>query len=155
MQIPIERVFPTREWEECHWCRNPYIHTYHARFLFIWIKLSWEVLWDYLSGQVKGYYTRFFRHREKKLNYQPDFTAINLSRKKSNIIGVVISTFDDSLVPIFRENHYYTEILGGMEYVFKNHKYDLFISGMMNPIEFKNWIQKRNLDGLIFFRLIS
>ncbi|MBK5441752.1 MULTISPECIES: LacI family DNA-binding transcriptional regulator [Peribacillus] len=89
----------------------------------------------------------------KELNYQPDFTAISLSKKKSNIIGVVIPTFDDSLAPIFRENHYYTEILGGMEYVFKNHNYDLFISGMMNPIEFKNWIQKRNLDGLIFLGL--
>ncbi|MFJ7724610.1 LacI family DNA-binding transcriptional regulator [Neobacillus sp. NPDC097160] len=89
----------------------------------------------------------------KELNYQPDFTAISLTKKKSNIIGVVIPSFDKSLAPIFRENHYYTEILGGMEYVFKNQNYDLLISSMMGPVECKNWVQKRNLDGLIFLGL--
>src|SRR5690348_11896229 len=89
----------------------------------------------------------------KDLNYQPDFTAISLTKKKSNMIGVIIPSFDKSLAPIFRENHYYTEILGGMEYVFKSQNYDLLISGIMNPIECKNWIQKRNLDGLIFLGL--
>lgn len=89
----------------------------------------------------------------KELNYQPDFTAISLTKKKSNIIGVVIPSFDKSLAPIFRENHYYTEILGGMEYVFKNQNYDLLISSIMSPVECKNWVQKRNLDGLIFLGL--
>lgn len=89
----------------------------------------------------------------KELNYQPDFTAISLSKKKSNIIGVVIPSFDDSLAPIFKENHYYTEILGGMEYVFRNQNYDLLISGVREPDDCKNWIQKRNLDGIIFLGL--
>jgi DNA-binding LacI/PurR family transcriptional regulator len=89
----------------------------------------------------------------KELNYQPDFTAISLTKKKSNIIGVVIPSFDKSLAPIFRENHYYTELVGGMEYVLKKHNYDLLLSGTMNPVECKNWIQKRHLDGLIFLAL--
>ncbi|TCP27831.1 LacI family transcriptional regulator [Scopulibacillus darangshiensis] len=89
----------------------------------------------------------------KELDYQPDFTAISLSKKKSNIIGVIIPSFDDSLAPIFKENHYYTEILGGMEYVFRKHNYDLLISGMREPEDCKSWIQRRNLDGLIFLGL--
>jgi DNA-binding LacI/PurR family transcriptional regulator len=86
----------------------------------------------------------------KQLNYQPDFTAISLSKKKSNMIGVMIPLVNNSIAPIFKENHYYAEVIGGMEYAARKHRYDLLISGIRDPEDCKNWVSKRNLDGLVF-----
>ncbi|MED5121725.1 LacI family DNA-binding transcriptional regulator [Priestia megaterium] len=86
----------------------------------------------------------------KDLQYQPDFTAISLTKKKSNIIGVVLPASNDSLAPIFKQNHYYNEILAGLEYVFRKQNYDLLFSALREPEDCKNWVIKRNLDGLIF-----
>ncbi|WP_377914077.1 LacI family DNA-binding transcriptional regulator [Bacillus songklensis] len=86
----------------------------------------------------------------KDLNYQPDFTAISLSKKKSNMLGVMIPLVGDSLAPIFKENHYYSELISGIEYVSRKNGYDFLISGIGKPEDCKNWVMKRNLDGLIF-----
>jgi DNA-binding LacI/PurR family transcriptional regulator len=89
----------------------------------------------------------------KQLNYQPDFTAISLSKKKSNMIGIMMPFVDHSLAPAFRDNYYYTEVIGGMEYASRKNKYDLLISGVRDPEDCKNWVTKRKLDGLIFLGL--
>jgi DNA-binding LacI/PurR family transcriptional regulator len=86
----------------------------------------------------------------KQLNYQPDFTAISLFKKKSYIIGVMIPIIDSSFGPIFKANHYYAEIIGGMESFARKNGYDLLISGIRDPEECKNWVNKRKLDGLVF-----
>lgn len=85
-----------------------------------------------------------------ELNYQPDFTAISLAKKKSNMIGVMIPLVEGSLAPIFRENHYYSELISGIEFVSRKNGYDFLISGFGKPEDCKNWIMKRNLDGLVF-----
>ncbi|MBP3040314.1 LacI family DNA-binding transcriptional regulator [Bacillaceae bacterium Marseille-Q3522] len=89
----------------------------------------------------------------KKLNYQPDFTAISLSKKKSSILGVMIPLIGGSLSPLFKEDHYYTEFISGFEHVCRENGYDLLISGIENPEDCKNWVKKRNLDGLVFLGL--
>ncbi|MED4784896.1 LacI family DNA-binding transcriptional regulator [Brevibacillus choshinensis] len=89
----------------------------------------------------------------KELDYQPDFTAISLSKKKSNMIGVMMPFFDHSLAPMFRENYYYTEMIGGMEYIARKNKFDLLISSVREPQDCKSWVTKRHLDGLIFLGL--
>jgi DNA-binding LacI/PurR family transcriptional regulator len=86
----------------------------------------------------------------KELDYHPDFTAISLSKKKSNMLGVMIPLVDDSLAPIFKGNHYYSELISGIEYVSRKSGYDFLISGIGKPKDCKNWVLKRNLDGLIF-----
>lgn len=91
----------------------------------------------------------------KELNYQPDFTAISLSKRKSNMIGVMIPSEDDSLAAIFKGNHYYSELISGIEYEARNRGYDFLISGKRNPQDCKNWAIKRNLDGLIFLNSFS
>ncbi|MBD3861614.1 LacI family DNA-binding transcriptional regulator [Bacillus sp. 28A-2] len=90
----------------------------------------------------------------KDLDYQPDFTAISLSKRKSHIIGVVIPSYEQSIAPIFKENFYYTEMLAGMEYEFKKHDYDIIFSAIKHPQDLKNWIRRRNLDGLIFLGMV-
>ncbi|MBM7702208.1 LacI family DNA-binding transcriptional regulator [Metabacillus iocasae] len=91
----------------------------------------------------------------KELNYQPNFTAISLSKRKSNMIGVMLPLVDDSLATIFKENHYYSEVISGIEYVSRKNGYDILISGAGNPEDCKNWITKRNLDGLLFLGTFS
>jgi LacI family transcriptional regulator len=85
----------------------------------------------------------------EQLNYQPDFTAISLSKRKSKMLGVIMPLVGDSLAPIFKENHYYSELLSGVEYVCRKNGYDFLISGISRPEECKNWVMKRNLDALI------
>ncbi|OAS88389.1 MULTISPECIES: LacI family DNA-binding transcriptional regulator [Metabacillus] len=87
----------------------------------------------------------------EELNYQPDFTAISLSKRKSKMLGVIMPLVNDSLSPIFKENHYFSELLSGVEYVCRKNGYDFLISGISKPEECKNWVMKRNLDALLVF----
>lgn len=84
-----------------------------------------------------------------QLNYQPDFTAISLSKRKSKMLGVIIPLVGDSLAPLFKENHYFSELLSGVEYVCRKNGYDFLISGISKAEECKNWVMKRNLDALL------
>ncbi|WP_026562251.1 LacI family DNA-binding transcriptional regulator [Bacillus sp. J37] len=85
----------------------------------------------------------------RELNYQPDFTAISLSKRKSNMIGVIMPLVGDTLAPILKDNPYFSELLSGVEYYCRKSGYDFIISGISKAEECKNWIMKRNLDGLI------
>jgi LacI family transcriptional regulator len=85
----------------------------------------------------------------EELNYQPDFTAISLSKRKSKMLGVIMPLVEDSLAPIFKENHYFSELLSGVEYVCRKNGYDFLISGISKAEECKNWVMKRNLDALL------
>ena len=42
----------------------------------------------------------------KELNYEPNLTAVSLSKQKSNMIGVMFPLTDDSLSTIFKDKHY-------------------------------------------------
>ncbi len=84
-----------------------------------------------------------------QLNYQPDFTAISLSKRKSNMIGVIMPLVGDTLAPILKENQYFNELLSGVEFVCRKSGYDFVISGISKSEECKNWVMRRNLDALI------
>ncbi|MFP3122689.1 LacI family transcriptional regulator [Ectobacillus funiculus] len=84
------------------------------------------------------------------LQYQPNFTAVSLSTKKSNMFGILIPLVEDTLAPVFAGNQYYSELISGIEYVSRKSGYDFLISGASNPNECRNWVTKRNLDGLLF-----
>ncbi|WP_257063573.1 LacI family transcriptional regulator [Bacillus sp. PK9-021] len=86
----------------------------------------------------------------KELNYEPNLTAVSLSKQKSNMIGVMFPLTDDSLSTIFKDNHYYSEMISGIEYVIRKHGYDLVISGASSPADCLKWIRTRNIDGLLF-----
>ena len=85
----------------------------------------------------------------EQLNYQPDFTAISLSKRESKMIGVIMPLVGDSLAPLFKENHYISELLSGVEYMCRKKGYDFLISGISKAEECKTWVMKRNLDAVI------
>jgi len=86
----------------------------------------------------------------EELNYYPDFAAVNLSKRKSNLIGVVLPDAGESM---FEHNSYYNEFLGGIELVARLNNFDTLISGEGNIEGLSQWVKKRNLDGLIFMGL--
>ncbi|MBM7573015.1 LacI family DNA-binding transcriptional regulator [Aquibacillus albus] len=88
-----------------------------------------------------------------QLNYYPDFTAISLSKRKSNLIGIMLPLIEDTPASVFKNNFYYTEFVSGVELVSRNRKFDTMITGVGNPEECRQWVKKRNLDGLIFLGL--
>ncbi|QVY62576.1 LacI family DNA-binding transcriptional regulator [Cytobacillus gottheilii] len=85
----------------------------------------------------------------EQLNYYPDFTAVSLSKKKSNLIGIMLPIIEDSPASVFKNNLYYNEFVSGVELVARNRKFDTMITGVGDLDECKNWIMKRNIDGLI------
>lgn len=86
----------------------------------------------------------------EELNYYPDFAAVNLSKRKSNLIGVVLPDSDESM---FEHNSYYNEFVGGIELVARLKNFDTLITGEGNIEGLSQWVKKRNLDGLIFMGL--
>jgi DNA-binding LacI/PurR family transcriptional regulator len=92
-----------------------------------------------------------------QLGYYPDFTAVSLSKKKSNLIGIMLpltdDSPDDSHAFVLKNNLYYNEFVSGVEMVAREKQFDTMITGIANPEECRRWAKKRNVDGLIFLGL--
>jgi LacI family transcriptional regulator len=86
----------------------------------------------------------------EELNYYPDFAAVNLSKRTSNLIGVVLPAAEESM---FEHNAYYNEFVGGIELVARLNNFDTLITGEGNIEGLSQWVKKRNLDGLIYMGL--
>ncbi|AZB42684.1 LacI family transcriptional regulator [Bacillus sp. FJAT-42376] len=85
----------------------------------------------------------------EELNYLPDLTAISLSKKQSKLIGLLKILSRDSLLPVFQTNLYYNEFISGVESVARGYGYDILLAGISAADECSQWVQRRNLDGLI------
>ncbi|WP_246218216.1 LacI family DNA-binding transcriptional regulator [Litoribacterium kuwaitense] len=85
-----------------------------------------------------------------ELGYYPDFTAVSLSKRKSNLVGIMLPLVEDSPAAMLKNNQYYHEFLSGVEMVVRNRQFDTMITGVYQPEECRQWVKKRNLDGLIF-----
>lgn len=88
----------------------------------------------------------------EELEYQPDFTARSLSNRKSNLIGIILPLIeeDSNQSTLLRDNPFYSEFISGVEYEARKHGYDVLITGIAKNQSCKEWVDKRNLDGLIF-----
>ncbi|MTH53047.1 LacI family DNA-binding transcriptional regulator [Bacillus mangrovi] len=84
-----------------------------------------------------------------ELQYMPDLTAISLSKKQSKLIGLLKILSHDSTLPVFQNNLYYNEFISGVESVARGHGYDILLAGISSADECSQWVQRRNLDGLI------
>ncbi|MGD7010004.1 LacI family DNA-binding transcriptional regulator [Metabacillus sp. 84] len=84
-----------------------------------------------------------------ELNYLPDFTAISLSKKQSKLIGLLKIHNQKSLEPVFHSNLYYNEYISGVEHAARNFGYDILLGGISQADECRQWVKRRNLDGLI------
>ncbi len=78
----------------------------------------------------------------KELNYKQNLVAKGLVTNKSNLIGIIYKNI---------KRNDLTEILEGIEFGLKEYNdYDFVIKEYSNINFIKEWINKRNFDGLIF-----
>lgn len=87
-----------------------------------------------------------------ELNYQPDFTARTLAKKKSNLIGIMlpVTETDDDASILMKDNPFYGEFISGIEYMAGQKGYDVLLTGVRAGQNCEDWINKRNIDGVIF-----
>jgi LacI family transcriptional regulator len=86
-----------------------------------------------------------------EIGYQPDFTARSLAKGKSNLIGIMlpISEEGDEASLLLKNNPFFSEFISGIEYISRRRGYDVLITGIEKDQKCKEWIDKRNLDGII------
>lgn len=88
----------------------------------------------------------------KELNYKMDFNARSLAGRNSNIIGVMLPITEDQDMSstLLTNNPFYSEFINGIEFVARQNGYDILITGVSKEYSCREWVIKRNLDGLIF-----
>ncbi len=89
----------------------------------------------------------------RELQYAPDFTAVSLTKKKSRMIGVILPLINESIAGIMQENTYYNEMISAVEKTSRENNYDILLAGLARPEDYRSWVQKRRLDGLLFLGL--
>ncbi len=106
-----------------------------------------EVSVSTVSNVINGINKCSFEKREKVLeamnilNYKQNLAAKALVTNKSNLIGVI---YDEI------ERNDFVDIIEGIEFALKEHENYDYIIKRNNDINFlKEWINKRNFDGLI------
>lgn len=87
----------------------------------------------------------------KELDYKPSITARCLSNGESKLIGIGLPITEKGDIPgdLLENNPFFSEFISGIEYTTRNKGYDILISGLDSNVQYKEWIQRRKLDGLI------
>ena len=87
----------------------------------------------------------------RELDYQPDLMAKGLSSGNSKLIGVTlpITEAGDNADALFEHNPFFSEFLSAIIKVFSNEEYDIVIRGVQEGGEYREWVRRRNPDGLI------
>lgn len=86
----------------------------------------------------------------QELSYEPDFTAISLTKSRSQLIGIVLPLVNESIATIMEENTYFSEMISAIEKVARENGFDILLTGLSAPEDYRPWVQKRRLDGLLF-----
>ena len=87
----------------------------------------------------------------EETGYKLDYTARCLSMGKSNLIGVMFPITEKGDEPsiLLRNNPFFSEFTSGIDYVARKQGYDILLTGIESGQKCKDWIAKRNLDGII------
>lgn len=85
------------------------------------------------------------------LDYKPSLTARCLSKGDSKLIGVSLPITEKGDIPgvLLENNPFFGEFISGIEYTTRKKGYDILISGVDTNEQYKDWIQRRRLDGII------
>lgn len=91
----------------------------------------------------------------EEIGYRPDFTARSLAKGKSNLIGIMLPIIEKGDEPshLLKDNPFFSEFISGIEYIARRRGYDVLITGIEKGQTCKEWIDKRNLDGIILLGL--
>lgn len=86
----------------------------------------------------------------RELDYKPSLTARCLSNGDSRLIGVTLPITEEGDIPgVLLNNPFFGEFISGVEYVIRKEGYDIVFSGVETNKQYKDWIQRRRLDGII------
>lgn len=88
----------------------------------------------------------------KELDYHPNLAARSLSRNRSDMIGLLLplTEVDADIGFMLRDNPFYGELVSAVEYKATELGYDVLIKGVRPGESCRDWVLKRNLDGVIF-----
>ena len=85
-----------------------------------------------------------------ELDYKPSLTARCLSNGDSKLIGVTLPITEKGDIPGgLLNNPFFSEFISGVEYVIRKEGYDILFSGVETDKQYKDWIQRRRLVGII------
>ena len=86
-----------------------------------------------------------------ELGYQPSLTARCLSKGDSKLIGISLPITEKGDIPgvLLENNPFFGEFISGIESTTREKGYDILISGVDTNEQYKDWIQRRRLDGII------
>lgn len=86
-----------------------------------------------------------------ELGYKPNFTARCLSMGDSKLIGVSLPITEKGDIPgnLLENNPFFGDFISGIESVTRQQGYDILISGVNTNEQYKDWVQRRRLDGII------
>ena len=92
----------------------------------------------------------------KEIGYQPDFAARCLANGKSNLIGVMLPITEKGDEPylLLKDNPFFSEFISGIDFISCKRGYDFLIAGIESGQKCKEWIIKRNLDGIIMLGML-
>lgn len=87
----------------------------------------------------------------KDIGYQPNLTARSLASGKSSLIGIMLPIIEegDDLSILLKNNPFYSEFISGIEYISRRMGYDVIVTGIEKQQKCKEWLNKRNIDGII------
>lgn len=87
----------------------------------------------------------------EELDYKPSLTARCLSKGDSKLIGICLPITEKGDIPgaLLANNPFFSEFISGIEYTIRDKGYDILISGVSSNEQYKDWIQRRGLDGII------
>lgn len=84
------------------------------------------------------------RECAKRLNYQPNHMARSLKKGSSKSLGIVVSTID---------NHFFSQVINGIEFVAHSNGYNVFITQTHESYELEklnvSHLMYRAIDGLL------
>lgn len=103
---------------------------------------------DKVSEETKD---RIYQVMEE-MDYRPNLVARSLSKGQSDMIGVLlpITEEESSTSLLLRDNPFYGELVSGAEYEASIQGYDILIKGVRPGESCRDWVHKRNLDGVVF-----
>lgn len=87
----------------------------------------------------------------EELHYKPSFIAQGLSSGKLKLIGVTLPITESEDIPgdLLENNPFFGEFLSGLENAVYKNDYDILVSGVSVHSQYKDWIQRRGLDGIV------
>lgn len=98
--------------------------------------------------KVSGETLQKVKNTIKELNYIPNLTARSLVNNRSHLVGVIIPQTEDS-AQMLLTNHFYSEIVSGVESRLREYGYHLLLSGVEKGKSYLDTSVQRNLDGAI------